>query len=159
MTIGVLNRVEQLADRPEDYMRPDAKPFESLVPLPEVIAASTGSSAAGKKVREAYERLVAQLGPEFYILREAPVEEIRHAAGTLVAEGISRLREGRVKRTPGFDGEYGIISLLSEEDRSSLQGQLSLFSAEELERMEQKEAQTAGTERRSGRKRAEREGK
>ena len=93
ITIGVLNRVEQLADRPENYVRPDAKPFESLVPLPEVIAASTGSSAAGKKVREAYERLIAQLGPEFYILREAPVEEIRHAAGPLVAEGISRLRE------------------------------------------------------------------
>ena len=159
ITIGVLNRVEQLADRPENYVRPGAKPFESLVPLPEVIAASTGSSAAGKKVREAYERLIAQLGPEFYILREAPVEEIRHAAGPLVAEGISRLREGRVKRTPGFDGEYGKIGLLSEEDRSSLEGQLSLFSADELERMEQKEARTAATGRTSGVKRAEREGK
>ena len=159
ITIGVLNRVEQLADRPENYVRPDAKPFESLVPLPEVIAASTGSSAAGKKVREAYERLIAQLGPEFYILREAPVEEIRHAAGPLVAEGISRLREGRVKRTPGFDGEYGKIGLLSEEDRNSLEGQLSLFSADELERMEQKEARTAATGRTSGVKRAEREEK
>ena len=159
ITIGVLNRVEQLADRPENYVRPGAKPFESLVPLPEAIAASTGSSAAGKKVREAYERLIAQLGPEFYILREAPVEEIRHAAGPLVAEGISRLREGRVKRTPGFDGEYGKIGLLSEEDRSSLEGQLSLFSADELERMEQKEARTAATGRTSGVKREEREGK
>ena len=159
ITIGVLNRVEQLADRPENYVRPGAKPFESLVPLPEVIAASTGSSAAGKKVREAYERLIAQLGPEFYILREAPVEEIRHAAGPLVAEGISRLREGRVKRTPGFDGEYGKIGLLSEEDRNSLEGQLSLFSTDELERMEQKEARTAATGRTSGVKRAEREGK
>ena len=47
-----------------------------------------------------------------------------------------------MKRTPGFDGEYGKIGLLSEEDRNSLEGQLSLFSADELERMEQKEART-----------------
>ena len=138
ITIGVLNRVEQLADRPEDYVRPDAKPFESLVPLPEVIAASTGASAAGKKVQETYERLIGALGPEFFILRQAPIEDIRRAAGPLVAEGISRLRAGRVKRTPGYDGEYGKIGLLSEEDISSLEGQLSLFSAEELAQMEQK---------------------
>ena len=157
ITIGVLNRVEQLADRPEDYVRPGAKPFESLVPLPEVIAASTGASAAGKKVQEAYEKLIAQLGPEFYILREAPVEEIRSAAGPLVAEGISRLREGRVKRTPGYDGEYGKISLLSGEDRSSLEGQLSLFSEEELERMEaQSGTQAAGGQKgKDGRKKKE----
>ena len=159
ITIGVLNRVEQLADRPEDYVRPDAKPFESLVPLPEVIAASTGASAAGKKVQETCDRLVGALGPEFFILRQAPIEDIRHAAGPLVAEGISRLREGRVKRTPGYDGEYGKIGLLSEEDISSLEGQLSLFSAEELEQMEQKEERTAGAKRRSGTKRTEQEGK
>ncbi|HJA92659.1 MAG TPA: UvrD-helicase domain-containing protein [Candidatus Eisenbergiella merdipullorum] len=159
ITIGVLNRVEQLADRPEDYVRPDAKPFESLVPLPEVIAASTGASAAGKKVQETCDRMVGALGPEFFILRQAPIEDIRHAAGPLVAEGISRLREGRVKRTPGYDGEYGKIGLLSEEDISSLEGQLSLFSAEELEQMEQKEERTAGAKRRSGTKRTEQEGK
>ena len=159
ITIGVLNRVEQLADRPEDYVRPDAKPFESLVPLPEVIAASTGASAAGKKVQETCDRLVGALGPEFFILRQAPIEDIRHAAGPLVAEGISRLREGRVKRTPGYDGEYGKIGLLSEEDISSLEGQLSLFSAEELEQMEQKEERTAGAKRRSGTKQTEQEGK
>lgn len=159
ITIGVLNRVEQLADRSEDYVRPDAKPFESLVPLPEVIAASTGASAAGKKVQETCDRMVGALGPEFFILRQAPIEDIRHAAGPLVAEGISRLREGRVKRTPGYDGEYGKIGLLSEEDISSLEGQLSLFSAEELEQMEQKEERTAGAKRRSGTKRTEQEGK
>lgn len=137
ITIGVLNRVEQLADRPEGYERADAKPFESLVPLPEVIAASTGASAAGKKVQEKYGQLIGMLGPEFFILRKAPIEDIRRAAGPLVAEGIKRLREGRVKRTPGYDGEYGRIGLLSEEDISSLEGQLSLFSAGELERMEQ----------------------
>ncbi len=131
ITIGVLNRVEQLADRAEGFVPAEAKHFESLVPLPEVIAASIGASAAGKKVQGEYERLIAALGPEFEILREIPVEDIRKAGGPLIAEGISRLREGRVERTPGFDGEYGKISLLSQEDRSSLEGQISLFTGKE----------------------------
>mgnify|MGYP006066281223 FL=1 len=46
MTTGVSHRVEQLADRPEGFLPEKVKPFESLVPLPEVIAASTGRSAA-----------------------------------------------------------------------------------------------------------------
>ena len=127
ITIGVQHRVEALADRGEGFVLPDAAPFESLVPLPEVIAASTGMSAAGKKVAAQYENMLHQLGPEFYILREAPLEDIRHAAGPLVEEGIRRLREGRVERTPGFDGEYGKIQLLDEAEIEALSGQVSLF--------------------------------
>ena len=37
ITIGVSHRVEQLADRAEGFIKEGAKPFESLVPLPEVI--------------------------------------------------------------------------------------------------------------------------
>ena len=135
ITIGVLNRIEQLADREEGFVLPTGRPFESLVPLPEVIGASMGISAAGKKAAETYERMTGALGPEFAILREVPVEDIRKAAGPLVAEGIRRLREGKVERTPGFDGEYGKIGLLSPEDISSLEGQMSFFTAEELQVM------------------------
>ena len=135
ITIGVLNRIEQLADREEGFVLPTGRPFESLVPLPEVIGASMGISAAGKKAAETYERMTGALGPEFAILREVPVEDIRKAAGPLVAEGIRRLREGKVERTPGFDGEYGKIGLLSPEDISSLEGQMSFFTAEELQLM------------------------
>ena len=100
ITIGVLNRIEQLADadREEGFVLPAGRPFESLVPLPEVIGASMGISAAGKKAVETYERMIGSLGPEFAILREVPVEDIRKAAGPLVAEGIRRLREGKVER-------------------------------------------------------------
>ena len=126
ITIGVLNRVEQLADRPEGYVPAGARPFENLVPLPEVIGASIGASASSKKVQERYEHMLAALGPEFVILRQIPIEEIRHAAGFRVAEGIRRLREGEVERIPGYDGEYGKIQLLTEEEISGLEGQLSL---------------------------------
>lgn len=130
ITIGVLHRVEELADRPEGYVKPGAAPFESLVPLPEVIAASAGGSAAGKKVNERYEALLRELGPEFHILREAPEEDIRRVAGPLVAEGIRRLRAGQVERSPGYDGEYGVIRLLTEPEREAITGQVSLFGGE-----------------------------
>ncbi len=130
LTTGVLHRVEQLADRPEGFVPEEARPFESLVPLPEVIAASEGGSAAGKKVGARYEAMLAQLGPEFTILREVPLEDIRHAAGPLVAEGIRRLRAGQVVRKPGYDGAYGVIELLSPAEREDMRGQVSFFGAE-----------------------------
>lgn len=143
ITIGVLNRIEQLADREEGYVQKDGRPFESLVPLLEVIGASTGISPAGKKAGEQYEHMMKSLGPEFKILREIPVEDIRKTAGPLIAEGISRLRRGKVERTPGYDGEYGKISLLTPEDISGLQGQMSFFTAEELQMFE-KEQKSGG---------------
>ena len=130
LTIGVEHRVEALADRPAGTRPACAKPFESLAPLPEVIAASTGASSTAKRTMELYEQLLAELGPEFPILREVPVEDIGRIAGPCVAEGVRRLRMGQVERRPGFDGEYGVISLLTPGEIQRLQGQLSLFGAE-----------------------------
>ena len=113
ITIGVSHRIGELADRPEGYVKPGAKPFESLVPLPEVIGASVGRGAAGVKVQREYRRLLAELGPEFEILRNIPPEDIRRAAGDRMAEGIQRLRNGQVECVPGFDGEYGVIRLFN----------------------------------------------
>lgn len=140
LTIGVLHRVEELADRDEGYEKESAPPFESLVPLPEVIAASIGSSSASKKVQAHYDKMIKSLGAEFSILRQVPLEDIRRVSGPLVAEGIKRLRDGNVERSPGFDGEYGKIHLLYPSEISLLQGQLSLFSQEELIAQEMKAA-------------------
>ncbi len=74
--------------------------------------------------------MLAALGPEFSILREVPLEDIRAAAGPCVAEGIRRLRAGQVVRRPGYDGAYGVIELLSPAEREDLKGQVSLFGAE-----------------------------
>ena len=117
ITIGVSHRIGELADRPEGYVKPGAKPFESLMPLPEVIGASVGRGPAGVKVQREYRRLLAELGPEFEILRNIPPEDIRRAAGDRVAEGIQRLRKGQVERIPGFDGEYGVIRLFSAKEK------------------------------------------
>ena len=127
LTIGVEHRVEALADRPAGFRPETAKPFESLAPLPEVIAASTGASAAGKAAQALYEQMLRKLGPEFSILREVPAEDIARTAGPCVAEGIRRLRSGQVERRPGFDGEYGVISLLTPGEIARFSGQISLF--------------------------------
>lgn len=129
LTIGVLHRVEDLADREEGCRPAHARPFESIVPLPEVIAASIGFTPASAKVQNRYSALLHHLGPEFTILREAPLEEIAHAAGPSVAEGIRRMRAGEVTLSPGYDGEYGKIHLLDEEEINTLSGQISLFGA------------------------------
>ncbi len=134
ITIGVLNRIEQLAGREEGFVLPKGRPFESLVPLLEVIAASTGISPASKKAAGQYQEITQALGPEFAVLRQVPIEDIRKAAGPLIAEGIRRLRQGVVERTPGYDGKYGKIGLLSPEDISSLEGQMSLFPTGELQK-------------------------
>lgn len=128
ITIGVQHRVEQLADREEGFQLPGAAYFESLVPLPEVIAASIGVSSISVKVKKQYETMLREIGPEFYILREAPLEQIGQVAGVCVQEGIKRLRQGKVTRVPGYDGEYGTIQLLTKEEIDGFQGQINLLS-------------------------------
>lgn len=124
ITVGVLHRVEALADRPEGFKPSTAKPFESLVPLHEVIASSIGSSAASMKVKRKYEDLIRNLGPEFYIFREASLKDIELLAGPYIAEGIRRLRCGEIEIQPGYDGEYGKIKIMDKDEINMLSGQL-----------------------------------
>lgn len=128
ITIGVSHRVEELADREEGYRPHAAADFESLVPLPEVIGSAYGCSSTSKKVTREYENMLQHLGPEFEILRTVPVEDIKKVSGYRLAEGISRLREGRAERIPGFDGEYGTIRLFHPEEIHETEGQLDFFS-------------------------------
>ncbi|HWR61244.1 MAG TPA: UvrD-helicase domain-containing protein, partial [Clostridia bacterium] len=124
ITVGVLHRVEALADREEGFVPPGAKHFESIVPLYEVIASSIGYTVASTKVKKKYEDLIQNLGPELFILREAPLRDIEAAAGPCIAEGIRRLRCGRLEIQPGFDGEYGKIKIIDKSEIDMLSGQL-----------------------------------
>ena len=114
LTMGVDHRVEQLADREEGFVKKDGNKYESLVPLPEVVAACMGYSTASKKVQGCFEQMMQTLGTEFDILRNVPAEDIKSCAGERIAEGIENVRTGNVKRIPGYDGEYGKIQLFDE---------------------------------------------
>lgn len=152
ITIGVSHRVEELSDRAEGYIRENAKPFESLVPLPEVIGASSGHSAASVKVQREYQKMLSELGPEFEILRNLPLEDIRRVSGTRVAEGIERLRRGQVERIPGFDGEYGVIKLFSAEELNNTEGQMSFLELLGAQESGKENTEKAGGETRKAEK-------
>ena len=114
VTVGVLHRVEELADRPEGAVKPNARPYHSLIPLPEVLAEFMGvRSATSKRVTREYERLLAGLGPEFEILLDLPLEDIARVGGPRLAEGIGRMRRGEVLVEPGYDGEFGVIRVFA----------------------------------------------
>lgn len=114
ITVGVSSRIQALSDRKPGCEEEKRDYFEKLIPLQEVISACEGVSPASKKVQGKYEELLRKAGTEFDILRKVPLEDIRLAAGEKIAEGIRRLREGKVICTPGYDGEYGKIRLLEE---------------------------------------------
>lgn len=111
VTVGVMHRVEQLADRPMGGRPARVHPFHSLVPLPEVLGQVHGAGAASKRVALEYEKLLGRLGPELRILLETPLAAIRAAGGERLAEGIDRMRRGQVDAQGGYDGEYGVIRL------------------------------------------------
>jgi uncharacterized protein (TIGR00375 family) len=114
VTVGVLHRVEKLADRKEGFRPKGAKPFYSVIPLPEIIAETMKVGVNTKTVRKEYFHLIEKLGNEFRILLEAPLEEIEEAGSPLLREAIERMRSGNVHITPGFDGEYGRVRIFGE---------------------------------------------
>jgi uncharacterized protein (TIGR00375 family) len=134
VTVGVLHRVEMLADRSEEEALPppSAGKAENLVPLPEVLAEINATGAASKAVERSYDRLIATLGPELAILDGVPVEDISRASSALLGEAIARLRAGQVIREAGYDGEYGVIRLFEERELRNLRaGGAALFDVEE----------------------------
>ena len=111
LTIGVMHRVEALADRMDDAPPATAGSVQSLVPLPEVLSELHQVGSKSKRVSHQYERLLGQLGPELPLLTEVPLEDIRRVTSSLFAEAITRLRQHRVIRDAGYDGVYGTIRL------------------------------------------------
>ncbi|HBK68020.1 MAG TPA: hypothetical protein DEB05_06805 [Firmicutes bacterium] len=119
VTVGVLHRLEALADREEEGKPPSWRPCERLVPLTRIIAEAEGVGENTKKVRELYNGLLEKLGPELKIIREMPLCELEKAAGALITEGIRRVRQGLLTINPGFDGEYGEVKIFSAKEREA----------------------------------------
>jgi DNA helicase II / ATP-dependent DNA helicase PcrA len=116
LTVGVLHRVAELADRPPGFRPDGAAGFTCLVQLPQIVGEIFATGPKSKKVTAEVSRLVGVLGPELGILRDAPLEDLRRVGGTRFAEAIGRLRRGEVIREAGYDGEYGIIRLFQPDE-------------------------------------------
>ena len=125
LTIGVLNRVEQLADRQEGYTPKNAVPYESLVPLKEVLGDAMGKAPTAKAVGEEYFKLIKAFGNEFAVLH-ASHEKLKVVGGERLAEAIKRVEEGKVKKVAGYDGEYGKIIIFEEAEKKREVGQSTL---------------------------------
>ncbi|HEX6498538.1 MAG TPA: UvrD-helicase domain-containing protein [Micromonosporaceae bacterium] len=113
LTVGVLSRVEDLADQPSGRRPVDAKDVTHLVPLAEVLGEIHGVGARSKTVESRLAHLVATLGPELSILRTAPLDDLSRVGGEVLGEAVARLRRGAVHRVAGYDGEYGVIKLFA----------------------------------------------
>lgn len=111
VTVGVSHRVEVLADRAPGQRRPNSMEFTSLVALPEIMSEVLGVGPKSKRVTREVTQLSERLGPELDILRYIPLDDIGANASPLVVEAIDRLRQGRVFREGGYDGEYGVIRM------------------------------------------------
>ncbi len=127
VTVGVMSRVEELADRPEGHRPPRSRPFVRLIPLAEVIAEVQGRGPATKGVREIFRNLLNRLGSEMAILRDIPLDRIAAEGGDLLAEGIRRMRAGEVKIAAGYDGEYGTVKLFTPEERAGIGAQMTFL--------------------------------
>ena len=134
LTLGVLNRVEELADRPAsqqggptNFKPKGVIPFKSLIPLEEIIANVLAQGTGTKKVDKEYQNLIKEFGKEFEILLSTSEEDLKRVTIAEIAKAIIRVRQGKVDLVPGYDGVYGKISIFSKEEQKKLSKQNALF--------------------------------
>lgn len=111
VTVGVLHRVELLADRGEGWKPAGAPPFRSVIPLLDLIGGALQVGTGAKRAQALYFELLRSIGNEFHVLLEAPLDAIGEVSSPTLARGIGEMRRGDVEIDPGYDGKFGKISL------------------------------------------------
>ncbi len=127
VTIGVMHRVNKLADRIDGFKPEGAPHFYSTVPLPEILGECLDVGPGSKTVNKEYQSLLHKLGNEFKILMDVRLDSIESACTPLIREAISRMRSGNVSIVPGFDGEYGKVKIFDGAERKKIKGMVGLF--------------------------------
>jgi DNA helicase II / ATP-dependent DNA helicase PcrA len=131
LIIGVLNRVQELADRsPAEVEKIKDKfiSFKSLIPLKEIIGEIENVGSKSKKVNSIYLDLIQKGASEFKILLDLEIAELKKIGGKVFGEAIKRMRTGQVYLQPGYDGQYGVVKVFGEQEIKELRGeQKTLF--------------------------------
>lgn len=121
LVIGVENRVHELSDRTKEqaltFGNDNRVPFKSLVPLPEIISDALGVGVSSKAVQGEYENLLKKLGSEFNILLNVEIDEITKASQKIIGQAVERVRAGKIYVRPGYDGEFGVVKVFSDQER------------------------------------------
>lgn len=122
LTVGVLSRVEQLADRPEGFVPKDAIPFKDLIPLYEIISFVMGvEKLYSQKVLEEQNKLTDRFENEFNVLLKVQYDELLKVTNEKIADAIVKIREGKIKFVAGYDGVYGKPIFNAEVQRTSIE--------------------------------------
>jgi DNA helicase-2/ATP-dependent DNA helicase PcrA len=127
LTIGVMHRVMELADRETPHFPQSAPRYYSLIPLAEVLGEIFSKGPSSKTVLAEYEKLIKTFDSEFNLLINAAIDEISTCYSPILGEAIKRIRKGNVIKQAGFDGEFGIIKVFDEGELKELVGQFALF--------------------------------
>ena len=128
VTCGVLHRVEELADRPEDFHPEDKTPYYNQIPLKEVLAEIFDVGPATKRVARSYQALLERYGSELSILRRVPIVDLNRSGIPMLGTAINRIRQNRIDISPGYDGDFGQIKIFSLSERKKISAQRSLFT-------------------------------
>jgi PHP family Zn ribbon phosphoesterase len=115
VTVGVLSRIDDLADRPVGFKPSGAPDFLQIVPIRDIASALFGVGKQSKRITRIYQELVGVIGSEFELLLNAPIDQIAKASNDEFAAIVQQMRDGDITMTPGYDGVYGKLSLSSQE--------------------------------------------